>query len=120
MTAVMENKAGILEGLERVPAHRRAWVNTLRQRGAEAFESRGFPTTRQEEWRDTNINPIAQTAFSPTSPAEPRAARDLAAKFTFGQQAAAELVFINGIYAPDLSRTDTQFDVRVLNFADAI
>lgn len=35
----------------------------LRKRAAELFESRGFPTTREEEWRLTNVAPIARSEF---------------------------------------------------------
>ena len=40
-----------------------AWLKTLRSRGRDAFEQSGFPTTRQEEWRFTNVSPIATTPF---------------------------------------------------------
>jgi Fe-S cluster assembly protein SufD len=35
----------------------------LRQAAIERFGVLGFPTTRQEEWRFTNVAPIARTAF---------------------------------------------------------
>ncbi len=38
-------------------------VHELRKKALKAFEEQGFPSTRQEEWRFTNIKPIAQTPF---------------------------------------------------------
>lgn len=40
----------------------------LRKRAAEHFESRGFPTTRDEEWRFTNVAAIARTPFAAAAP----------------------------------------------------
>jgi Fe-S cluster assembly protein SufD len=120
MTAVMDKVAGLAEGLGQVPAHGREWVNALRARGAAAFEKQGFPTTTQEEWRQTNVAPIVQTAFAAARRAEARAAKELAAKHSFGQKAAAELVFVNGFYEPELSKVDGAKGVRVMSLADAL
>lgn len=38
-------------------------LGEIRKRAAEFFEARGFPTTREEEWRFTNVAPIAKTRF---------------------------------------------------------
>jgi Fe-S cluster assembly protein SufD len=40
----------------------------LRKRAAEHFEARGFPTTHEEEWRFTNVSPIARTPFPVAGP----------------------------------------------------
>ena len=40
----------------------------LRKRAAERFEAHGFPTTREEEWRFTNVAPIAKTQFPTAAP----------------------------------------------------
>jgi Fe-S cluster assembly protein SufD len=40
----------------------------LRKRAAELFEARGFPTTREEEWRFTNVAPIAKGHFPTVVP----------------------------------------------------
>src|SRR5579883_2698059 len=42
-------------------------LGELRKRAAEQFESQGFPTTRNEEWRFTNVAPIARANF-PVAP----------------------------------------------------
>jgi Fe-S cluster assembly protein SufD len=39
----------------------------IRKRAAERFEAHGFPTTREEEWRFTNVSPIAKAQF-PVAP----------------------------------------------------
>ncbi len=39
-------------------------VQALRQGALERFTASGFPTSRDEEWRQTNIAPIAKTPFA--------------------------------------------------------
>jgi Fe-S cluster assembly protein SufD len=39
------------------------WLTELRERGAVRFAEVGFPTTRQEAWRFTDVRPIAETSF---------------------------------------------------------
>src|SRR5690242_1111581 len=40
----------------------------IRKRAAELFEARGYPTTRDEEWRFTNVAPIAKADFPIAAP----------------------------------------------------
>jgi Fe-S cluster assembly protein SufD len=39
------------------------WLQHLRERAFARFSELGFPTTRDEEWRFTNVAPIARTSF---------------------------------------------------------
>lgn len=45
-------------------------LEEVRKRAAEFFEARGFPTTREEDWRFTNISPIAKNRFALAAPSE--------------------------------------------------
>ena len=40
------------------------WLTGLRRKAFRRFEDLGFPTTRQEEWRFTNVKRIAETEFT--------------------------------------------------------
>lgn len=40
----------------------------IRKRAAERFDARGFPTTRDEEWRFTSVAPIAKAQFPEAAP----------------------------------------------------
>jgi Fe-S cluster assembly protein SufD len=79
-----------------------AWLAAERQRAFDRFMSLGFPTTRDEEWRFTNVSPIAEASFvaadGPTEPAD-------VTPFRLQDRAAAELVFVDGTYVPALSTT---------------
>jgi len=78
------------------------WLRQQRERAIASFAAQGFPTTRDEEWRFTPVASIADTAFVPgellhVSP-------DALSPWLFGTETAAELVFVNGIFVPALSR----------------
>ena len=44
------------------------WLQKLRESAFHRFVELGFPTTHDEEWRFTNVAPIARTAFRPALP----------------------------------------------------
>jgi Fe-S cluster assembly protein SufD len=67
-----------------------AWLRERRQQAMERFLQLGFPTTRDEEWRFTNVAPIARTRF------EPAPAADVKAPRIFADQDCVRLVFVNG------------------------
>ena len=71
------------------------------------FAGAGLPTTRDEDWRFTSVAPIARTQFArpEVSPASRLHEGDVAPWRL--PDCAAELVFVNGAWAPGLSRTAT-------------
>ena len=96
-----------------------AWLRELRARGAARFGALGFPTVRQEEWRFTNVRPIAETVFRLAESAPTNAAQ-LTARVSIGP-AAARIVILNGHFAPELSATDAlPAGVFVGSLADAV
>jgi Fe-S cluster assembly protein SufD len=91
-----------------------AWLRSVREAAIQRFAQLGFPTTRDEEWKYTNVAPIARTAFRPA----PRRTK-LGAAITERIQASpltcmecAKLVFVDGHYCPDLS-TPRAFPAQV-------
>jgi Fe-S cluster assembly protein SufD len=76
----------------------------LRSEAWRQFVTMGFPTTQQEEWRFTSVASIADGGFVLADPLEsPVPAVDIDPLRV--ADAAAELVFVNGHYAPTLSRS---------------
>src|SRR5579864_3460077 len=47
------------------------WVQALREAAFQRFSELGFPTTHDEEWRFTNVAPIARTRFDVGQPERP-------------------------------------------------
>jgi Fe-S cluster assembly protein SufD len=81
-----------------------AWIELLRTAALNHFNKTGYPTRKQEEWRFTNIDPIARTRFVPADACKDPGKIESALTHGFGDDALCELVFINGHYAPQVSR----------------
>ena len=80
-----------------------AWLRGLRQSAAERFGDLGFPTRRNEEWRFTNVSPIAETPFRLASASESTMSAADLKPYTYEGLGGTQLVFVNGHFAPDLS-----------------
>ena len=78
---------------------------SLRDDAFSCFDRLGFPTTRLEEWRFTNVAPIAGTTFVATTPDTDYTRAELDA-LKLPRLGGPELVFVNGRFAPALSMTD--------------
>jgi len=77
----------------------------LRRRAMERFVALGFPTPRQEAWRNTSLAPLVGTTFDePEASAPPAMAASLVNRLALDGCEAAILVFVNGRFAPELSR----------------
>jgi Fe-S cluster assembly protein SufD len=63
MTAVAEQTGAWLELFTKQPPAP-AWLQPLRDAAFARFAALGFPNTHHEEWRFTNVAPIARTAFA--------------------------------------------------------
>jgi Fe-S cluster assembly protein SufD len=111
-----------LSAFERIDAARQqdpAWLRATRRSAAGAFERLGFPTTRDEEWRFTNVAPIAETAFSAAPPAA--LSRDEAYRFAIPGLDGPVLVFVDGRFAPALSSPGANGQgVSVTSIAEAL
>jgi Fe-S cluster assembly protein SufD len=77
-------------------------VHNLRKDAIASFAELNFPTTRDEEWKYTNISPIFKHNFKPSSGKEEINSKEIS-RFLFENLDAHLLVFINGIYSEELS-----------------
>jgi Fe-S cluster assembly protein SufD len=81
-----------------------AWTHQLRKAAIARFAELGFPTTRHEDWKYTNVGPITRIAFQPAQrTAHGLAGEALAAAMIPPDLVCAQLVYINGHYVPELS-----------------
>jgi len=80
-----------------------------RQEAIEALAARGLPTTRDENWRYTNLRPLERARFVPVAAAAAAAAGAAAAALPAASSLPARLegfaryTFIDGVFAPELS-----------------
>lgn len=80
-----------------------AWTQQLRKAAISRFAETGFPTTRDEEWKYTNVAPITRVAFQHGRQATPDAASEALAAASVPELGGVQLVFINGHHVPELS-----------------
>ena len=93
-------------------------VAELRRGAMDAFSEIGFPDLNQEEWRFTDVSPIARTEYElAPAPVEVGAA-DLE---PFSYRDCYQLVLVNGLLAPELSDLAGLPDsVEVCGLAEAL
>jgi Fe-S cluster assembly protein SufD len=99
-----------------------SWVNRLRENAMARFEEAGFPTTKDEEWKYTNVAPIIKNGFNPSSVenTDGKAAEELASLGT-PESKDSQLVFVNGRLRRDLSSLlDLPKEVVALDLSEAL
>jgi Fe-S cluster assembly protein SufD len=108
----------LFEQQERHRAHEPSWLRATRRAAIAAFERQGFPTTRHEEWRFTNVAPITSSVFSRPLPSA--VAREETARFLVPGIAGPTLVFVDGRPAPVFWTPGATPGVRLTTLADVI
>ncbi|NEO87577.1 MAG: Fe-S cluster assembly protein SufD [Spirulina sp. SIO3F2] len=95
-----------LSSLAEVPAHAEisGWLDELRQRFAYDVAHSQLPSQKDETWRFTDLSDLLTLNFvaAQSTLVQPEAI----APFQIPEAQGAELVFINGVYTPELSQTD--------------
>jgi Fe-S cluster assembly protein SufD len=103
MSADLSPHLEMLDALEpELPGRDRVRVRELRRAARDRFAKVGFPTPRDEDWKYTNVTPLARTTFRPAT----SATAEEAALPTFGLDDAHRLVFVNGRLSPEPSVLD--------------
>lgn len=72
-----------------------AWMHTLRRAAMERFVARGFPTRRDEDWKNTDVTTLAGLPLATCLPVAP----PLASAYPV-VEGAHRLVFVDGAAAP--------------------
>jgi len=94
-------------------------IEPIRQDAARRFAEMGFPTTRDEEWRFTNVSSIAKTQFS-AAPSDLTAEEaELLDQHLFPNEGGLRLVFINGRYLRELSDRELRKGIRATPLREA-
>jgi Fe-S cluster assembly protein SufD len=94
---------------EQLPGSHLPWLQRLRKKGMDDFLALGFPTTKLEHWKYTNVAPIRRTAFQP---AVDTPVASLPAELNFREN--PRVVFVNGRFNAELST------VRTLSLSEAL
>ena len=99
-----------------------SWVFPLRKAGIARFAELGFPTINDEDWRFTNVSPIAKLPFQPVFETYRNGlTRERIADFAFSSLPGARLVFVNGHYAAELSSPGSEKPgIKISSLAEAL
>ena len=76
------------------------WLQDLRDGAANWVRHSVIPNTREEEWRFTDLSPLKQVDFNLGMFKETSLESHILPEFS------QRLVFVNGVYSPDLSNTE--------------
>ena len=93
-------------------------VHQVRQQALERFEALGFPTTRHEEWKYSNVKNLVNQAFDFNAKTDFTAADlDL---MPIPNLEGNILYFINGVYNAELSSiVSPETELQIMTFAEA-
>ena len=111
------------------------WLKNLREKAFRYFTANGFPLVQSEEWKYTNIAPMAKENFllaelSETAADEIKAenleveldaapAASKTAAFVFDESKRSVLIFNNGVFDKGASKLDDLQGAEVLSFSEA-
>lgn len=98
------------------------WLKEMRAGALARFSAQGFPTTKQEAWRFTSVQAIADTAFMlPRSPRADAPSAKAIHAFEVCEAGRHLLVFVNGRYSGALSSVEGLPEgVKVGSLAEAL
>ncbi len=107
---------------DRLPGTHLPWLERLRQKGMDDFLALGFPTTKLENWKYTNVAAIRRIAF------EPALDRPLTGTLETVWSVSTRLVFVNGWFSPALSTLGALYErpgghrppLQLLSLAEAL
>lgn len=108
----------LLQGSRDLPQSPAGWLDARRAQALERANALTVPTTRDEEWRFTDITPLTRIHFQPAQSVTRLALSDIG-RFIV-PEATVRLVFVDGIFAPELSAVpDSPAGVQVSTLAEA-
>lgn len=110
--------ASLLAAHGALPTGPAAWLARLRGAALERANALAVPTTRDEDWRFTDLSPLYKTSFQRA--AAPAAAPADAIRRHFVPEAGSRLVFVDGYYSPELSTPQDDGEAYVGTLAGAL
>jgi len=94
-------------------------LSELRNKAFEHFNQIGFPKTKDEEWRFTDITPLLETPFGVVQDsAESAVTGGQIAPFLIPELNAGRIVFLDGFFAPELSDKLHDFGLNLYTVRD--
>lgn len=89
---------------EQLPGSSLAWLQRLREAALEHFKTTGFPSTRDENWKYTNLRSLQKQSFQLPTPSCVGLVEEDLGEALMDELEAHRLVFVNGRYTAQLSK----------------
>ncbi len=96
-----------------------AWLRDTRASAIQRFADRGFPTTRQEEWRFTDVKPILRHGFVMASANDGRVTANDVRVHSI-DPSIPSVVMVNGVFEPSLSEPAEGAGLSVMSLEQAV
>lgn len=95
------------------------WVELVRNSAMERFETLGFPSVHEEDWKYTNLAPLRKSDFKPLlgRSDEPVVNFD---EVEFSETTGSTIVLVNGFFRADLSQLESLDQVVALDLLRAV
>lgn len=116
-STVKRYAATLLPGAGALPTGPNAWLNRLRADALERANVLAVPSTRDEDWRFTDLAPLYKTAYQPA--AAPGELPGEALERLLVPEAGNRLVYVDGHFVPELSATGAD-GLSVSTVADSV
>ena len=95
------------------------WLNTFRQNGLSKFQELGFPTTKNEDWKYTNLSPVVTRTYKILSTEKKLLELNHFKEYCNPDE--INIVFINGIFSKEFATlNDLDFGIKVSTIKDAL
>jgi Fe-S cluster assembly protein SufD len=101
----------LLTGTRELPQSAHPWLNERRGAALERANALSVPTTRDEEWRFTDLTPLTRLQVRPVE-RRSQVAIEVAQSY-FVPEAGARLVFVDGAFSPALSEVTGECGVHI-------
>lgn len=96
-----------------------SWLELVRAGAIDRFEQLGFPTVHDEEWKYTNLAPLAKESFQPATAPGDKPYPDIA-RYAYPETKNAHIVVVNGFLREDLSVKTGLHDVVAIDLFSAV
>jgi Fe-S cluster assembly protein SufD len=94
------------------------WLELVRGSAMDRFEQLGFPTVHDENWKYTNLAPLAKQSFAPASRRD-EVSIDTA-RFVYPETTTAHVVVVNGFFSDELSDKTALENVVAIDLLTAV
>ncbi len=92
------------------------WLRLLRENAIDRFEQLVFPSSQQEEWKYTNVAPIAKEKFEVAN----QITENDVESFVYDEAKQSQLVFVDGVFDSVNSNIEDLSGAIALNLTEAL